>query len=289
MKHFKVRKLVLLALVLIGVGTVGTWLTRESATDSHDPVEVTVPVAGMDSLRINASNRRIDFAVSNNDEVRVVMEGNTGRTDLTAEVVGNGIVIEAKEEQHRQFMNFNFGFSFQFNRPRSSTLTVYLPEHEFEQITATTTNAHISAGNLPSTDVVLTTSNGRVDASNMPGDLMVRTTNGQVDLRDIAGNVRVNSTNGSVNLNRIDGNVSVETTNGRLEFTNPTLAQDVSLRTTNGRITVRLDEEPEDVRFTTDTTNGDVTLFGGNSWNHGNAYYEVNLRTTNGRITVETR
>ena len=262
MKHFKVRKLVLLALVLIGVGTVGTWLTRESATDSHNPVEVTVPVAGMDSLRINASNRRIDFAVSNNDEVRVVMAGNTRRTDLTADVVDNEIVIEAR--QRRQFMSLNF------DGIGTSTLTVYLPEHEFEQITASTTNGGIVADNLLARDVSLRTSNGQVEARNLQGNLEIRTTNGRVNVSHIAGDIQV------------------RTTNGRIEFVNPTLAQNVEMQTTNGRIEMELAEEPTDAAFRTSTTNGSVSIFGSDSWDSGSVY-EINLRTTNGGITVRTR
>jgi len=103
-------------------------------------------------------------------------------------------------------------------------------------------------------DVMIETSNGRVEVSGTRGRVVIDTSNGAVDLIDHQGEAVIDTSNGAVHAVHTTGSVEIETSNGRVlvESHEGTLWIDTS----NGAVTVT-DQAGE---TTIDTSNGSITL-----------------------------
>lgn len=147
----------------------------------------------------------------------------------------------------------------------------------------------------------LKTSNGRVNVSNIEGEVTARTSNGRVGYEDIRGPVTAKTSNGRVTIAGVEGPVVASTSNGRVDITHDGLLSDhpIECDTSNGSITVAL---AEGSAFAVDarTSNGRVhSAFpvAGSSDERkrhlvgkvGGGGPEVRLRTSNGSIHIEAR
>lgn len=147
----------------------------------------------------------------------------------------------------------------------------------------------------------LKTSNGRVNVSNIQGEVTSRTSNGRVDYADILGAASARTSNGRVTIAGVDGPVVAATSNGRVDITHdgPLADHPIECETSNGSITVAL---AEGSTFAVDarTSNGRVHstfLVDGAADERkrhlvgtvGGGGPEVRLRTSNGSIHLEAR
>jgi hypothetical protein len=129
-------------------------------------------------------------------------------------------------------------------------------------------------------------------------DLNIRTTNGRIEANNVGGEIQLGSTNGRINARDMAGSMNAHTTNGSIEasFNRLDEKSDMGFHTTNGSIKVYL---PEDVKceINARTTNGSInsdfplTIQGKyqsksvhGSINGGGPLFE--LRTTNGSIKI---
>jgi DUF4097 and DUF4098 domain-containing protein YvlB len=117
----------------------------------------------------------------------------------------------------------------------------------------------------------LRTSNGRVEARTIDGDVELRTSNGGVDVLKVKGSAILRSTNGGITGEDIGGKVLAETTNGGIELAK--VSGDVEALTSNGRITIS--DVGGDIRCR--TSNGRVEL--------SNVVASADAVTSNGSIT----
>ncbi len=88
----------------------------------------------------------------------------------------------------------------------------------------------------------LKSTNGKVEAEGVSGDVEITTTNGGILARRLGGNLMAETTNGKIDALDVAGAIEAETTNGsiRAEMTGDMLAEDVELSTTNGSVELRL-------------------------------------------------
>ncbi|MCL1950769.1 MAG: DUF4097 domain-containing protein [Turicibacter sp.] len=279
MKRFKIRDLIFLAVILIGIGSVGSWLTRDLHSEQGAPLEKTISDGEFTSVDITANNGRIEFFPSQDGTARIIMNGGTGRRELSADIVDEVLVVNALEGF--QFVNVDF-------RRLDMSLAVYLPVKEYDLLKATTQNGAIAINGFAAADMEFRTSNGRIAASDLAGDrLAFQSSNGRLDISGITGSVSLRTTNGRINLADITGDIEAVSSNGRIEWSNPTIAQNVDLRTTNGRIDVQLSQEPESASINGRTSNSSIEIFGQStdSWSSGTDY-DVTLTTSNSPIRV---
>ena len=147
----------------------------------------------------------------------------------------------------------------------------------------------------------LHTSNGRVNVSNIEGEVTSRTSNGRVDYADIHGSATARTSNGRVTIAGVDGPVVARTSNGRVDVSHesPLTGHPIQCETSNGSITIAL---AEGSAFALDarTSNGRVhSAFpvdgrADERKRHivgkvGGGGPEVRLRTSNGNIHIESR
>jgi len=91
------------------------------------------------------------------------------------------------------------------------------------------------------TKVVLTTTNGEIEVTNLTASAQLETVNGRINARGLGGDVKASTTNGGIDiaLASLTGDVNVETTNGGVTVRLPADAKALLLgRTTNGGLSV---------------------------------------------------
>lgn len=109
-------------------------------------------------------------------------------------------------------------------------------------------------------------------------DVVLKTSNGRINIEAIDGTVGLRSSNGRIEAEHINGAAEARTSNGSIEFTNVT--GPIETRTSNGSITI---ESPQPLgagsSIRCQTSNGSVRL----EINYTSAF-DIDARTSNGRI-----
>jgi Putative adhesin len=137
----------------------------------------------------------------------------------------------------------------------------------------------------PTTELVLTSSNGAVAVRGLSGAVDLRTDNGGIRLRDLSGDIRATTTNGSIATSGTTGQqVSVRTTNGNVDLRFATPPQQVEADSTNGGILVRVPDDGADYFLDAQTTNGTVS---DQLPSDRTSERTITATTTNGNVTVE--
>jgi len=80
----------------------------------------------------------------------------------------------------------------------------------------------------------LGTSNGRVEARGVEGNVEMRSSNGRIVGEDISGNAFADTSNGAVRLERVSGSVEAMTSNGRVAVRDA--GGEITCHTSNGSI-----------------------------------------------------
>lgn len=281
------KKLTLLALILIIVGAIGAAVVGDGNSGSTVTLEEVVNATGVDHVRIRTRNQRVQIHRTTDSEARIVSSRVPSNATLIAEVVNNVLTIEMRIPRQMQF-GINFGSIRYLTDPPG--LDVYLPETMYEQVIINSTNGRIEVSDFEIADLQIETTHAAIELKNIIGNIDVSTSNGRINVSRITGEAsRLRTTNGAIEISDVIGDIEAQTTNGRITFNNETIEQHVDLQSTNGGIEVNLRSEPEHAAFNLRTTNGRTEIFGNNntSQQFGDGRYDVTLRTSNGRITVE--
>lgn len=255
-----------IATILMAVGIIGSLLTFKSSKETISQAE-TFSGEGVEVIDVDSSNMKVITVPTSERDIAVALNG--------TESVRDDHRFEANvdhQKLHIEAMNDNWHL-FEFSPfPDSLTLTIQVPEKQYEQLRLTSDNGYISAEEIQAKDVVLESDNGKVEGK----DLVTSTFHASVD-------------NGILVLNNIEGEIAANVNNGKINLSTDDLEKTMDLKTNNGTITVHSDKEPENVTFLTNVDNGSVDIFGGKydkSDVVGNGDHVVKLTTNNGRIKV---
>lgn len=143
----------------------------------------------------------------------------------------------------------------------------------------------------------VTTSNGKVQISNIKGNISVHSSNGEIKIVDVDGYVKARSSNGNLEIKGTTGiydletsngeiyveifdfkdNIKIESSNGRIRvYINPLLNANIEMSTSNGQISINglsldltISEETYksgklgegDNRISISTSNSDINLY----------------------------
>lgn len=140
------------------------------------------------------------------------------------------------------------------------------------------------------------TSNGRVIAHDLAGQVNIETSNGRVAVNDVAGDVHAQTSNGAVLANRIQGKVRAQSSNGRIRIENVTgdctvetsnagleLVQvqgSIDAETSNGSVRIEA-APPVEGRIRVVSSNGSIE-----AWTPAGLKGHLDLRTVNGRLAT---
>ncbi|ASK61864.1 hypothetical protein CFK37_06665 [Virgibacillus phasianinus] len=262
----KVKKISIIASILILVGVVGCILTfnllekptaiaEEKIIDNHD----------ISTVDIHANNEMVKIIPTKDSLVKVELTGKAtkgSKDDLSVEAEGNRLSI--KTNNQRKFFNFDFFTT-------SLTLTIHLPQKIYESLQVDIDNGSVGANGLAINSVKAKTNNGQIEMSNMK-----------------SAAVEVESDNGKLILDNVDGRITGETNNGTILLKTKDLDRNIELESDNGGIKVGSDKEPTNVTFRVDTDNGNINILDKYNDNAviGKGDNLIKLSTDNGSITV---
>ncbi len=142
-------------------------------------------------------------------------ESNLKRLEVTFNQSGNDLTIET---HYPSLWHFGGGVEYSLHVPRKFNLTLH------------TTNGRIHASDVQG-QIYLQTTNGIITAENLSGSLQAKTTNGKISAsftRFTGGDIRLTTTNGIIQLSLpddTDADVSARTTNGTVRSDFPLTTQ----------------------------------------------------------------
>lgn len=221
----------IVCLLLLASCTPETNPFTTEATVSH-----TFEVSSNPTVSVQSFNGRIEVHVGADDTVQAdVIKLGVGITSakatedldntlVTFEQEGNDVTITAVRRESDKVSNS--GASVVLTVPANSTLN-------------------------------LTTSNGKVDVTNVTGNLQINTSNGHVTIVGASGQFHIESNNGDINLDARNSLVYAHTNNGHITFSGTLADGPHTFETSNGDISLTL---PADASFmvNANAANGEV-------------------------------
>ncbi|QGH33024.1 DUF4097 family beta strand repeat protein [Gracilibacillus salitolerans] len=261
-----IKKIIMIACILVLVGGIGSVMSYRFYEPATLAVTKEVQSTEITSIEIDIQNEKVDIIPTTDPTPKVELTGTEdshSKTELVVEENNNTLSIHTENEMGKWF-SFNF-----FNSSR--TLTVYLPEQEYQRLAVEISNGSLQAQGLTINEVNVETKNGKIDLSDIVADsYQLKTSNGKIDLENVEGELAARANNGAISLvtENLDRNINFETDNGRIK--------------------IQSEKEPTNAVIDTKVDNGRINLFGDSDYNTiiGDGDNLVKLSTKNGSITV---
>ncbi len=239
----------------------------------------------------------IEVSAWDKSQVAVTIERRAGsqaeaeELKVTAEQVGNKVVIEAVKPENRVQVGWNHG--------RSVSFVVHVPKQA--DLTATSGDGSIEARGLAGT-VELKSGDGSIKAADLSGDVGIHTGDGSVEAANVSGGLSIATGDGSVSVSGAPRTLKAHTGDGSVHVdvaTTTTPTDDWEVTTGDGSINVAL---PSGFNAVLDAHTGDGSVnaddFGlkahGDDRNDlqgtlGSGGKTLRIRSGDGSIRVEKR
>lgn len=271
--------------------TWGDWDLSDFNTVSYETKTYTVKEA-FSNLEVTTDWQDIFFLPAEDGVCRVECAENE---DLTYSVKVEGDTLRVLQNDSSQWYD-KIGFFF----PENTQVTVYLPEQEYQQLSATTSSGNISvASGYTFASAEIKTASGEVavrdkisdslDAEASSGDIVIESFEGaSLTAVCTSGNVAVSGveTQGKVSLQAVSGNVGLsachaaevlaQCSSGDISLKDTQATGNMQVQTTSGNVVlsacdakdIRIQTTSGDVsgsllskkRFSVQTSSGDVTV-----------------------------
>jgi DUF4097 and DUF4098 domain-containing protein YvlB len=250
---------------------------------------------GVEQLALTIINGSITIETWDRDRIEIDIEERIkARDEDDAEELADGITLDGEIRGDTLVVDIDWGEFYSKRRRYACNLDIRLPASL--QLKLKTTNGSIGIDPM-NNRVRATTTNGSV-TSRGATEAELYTTNGRIEATNIDGEILARTTNGSLHLESLNGPVTGDTTNGSISaIINSVLTGDVELSTTNGNISLRVHSDSS-FFIHAGTSNGriDDSLHGGSfDYNRRRTSMEgsyngdrnsVSLGTTNGNIDI---
>lgn len=276
-----------IGLLLLIIGAIGSAISFSSYAREGEEYVLRKEISNHDihTIHITADNARITILPSTNDQIIAEFKARDDRHVLEVEENGPTLDIQAVDDR-RKWFSFNF---FLYRQ----SLTVYVPERDFEKIVAETNNGKVHIEKVNVAHLEVDTDNGSVSLEHLNSGVINATSdNGQIVLENVqTDNMNARSSNGRLTFNDVYGDITAKTNNGRIIFAAHQIDHSLDFNTDNGRITIQVDEEPKNVTYDLQTGNGSIKVFDSSQYDivNGNGEHLIQLRSQNGSITIEER
>lgn len=278
------KKIALVAVVLLGIGVIGTILTFNS-NEGLDIVEEIKAIENenIKDIKIDTDNSKVEVIPT--DESKIILEWSgtkENKDNLKVDIVGDKLLIQLKD---KQFKLFSFDFF-----DKQSTIKLYVPDRVYQSLEIKTDNGRIKVADVNVKKIKVATDNGRIDVNKIEvTNFKGYTNNGRIDLKQVeASETNVETDNGKILLNDVTGKIIGKTDNGAISLLRDDLNSPIELESDNGSITIETKNKPKNALFDAKTDNGRIDVLGGDGRNNifGNGDNLIKLTTDNGRITV---
>lgn len=320
----KIKKVSIVALLLLLVGIVGSLLTFKPIIQQNSISKEKVINEKFSHIEIVTGNTGVEILPTTDSTAKIDISGKVGKGsnyNLSTNVENSTLSIGVKYEQ-RSLINFF---------PSSLSLKVYLPEMVYESIQIKGDDGGINTSDLQAKDINIKTANGKIKLSNVKGTTVttqaidgasnlknvtasivnVKSGNGKIELSNVKGttvttqaidgasnfknvtasNMNVKSYNGRINLENIEGHVSAKANDGSILLVSNHLDNPIEFETDNGSIDIQTKKKPTNATINVSVENGKVDIFDSSNRNvvFGNGEHLIKLTATDGSITVEKK
>jgi DUF4097 and DUF4098 domain-containing protein YvlB len=262
-----IKKISIVALILLIVGAVGSLLTFRINYKTVSVLEEKVITKSVTAININTDNTGIEIVPTKGTETKIKVSGRESpdvSPVFSANVEGKTLSIKLKEEQVK-FFNFDF-------LGTQLLLKVYIPEKQYELIQIDNDNGHVKMAQLNIKDMKANTNNGKMEFNHITAD-----------------NVDIQSNNGAIYFQgNVTGKIAGRTNNGKISLATPDIDYPIQLESDNGGITIHTDKEPKNVTYDVHVDNGSINIFDkySNGTKIGNGENLIKLTTNNGEINI---
>ena len=164
-----------------------------------------------------------------------------------------------------QTLEFRFFNTFNWTTREHRTLTLFIPQHAYNNVNIRTTSGRINLNNLEvSNNLTLNVTSGNITLNNI----------------EVGNNANINTTSGNISMTNLQANrLESRVTSGRITANYLTLAN-AELRTTSGNVTANNISVSGNINLR--TTSGNVTT------NNVVAGGNVDINLTSGRTNINT-
>ncbi len=260
----KIKKLSVVALVLLVVGIVGGLFTYSSVFQQAEVKKEEMIKDKFSAIEISSDNAEIDIMPTKESvaKIELVTRGIKERKiNFKTGVKGKTLSIVLEGEK-----GFRFGFY-----PQTYHLNVFLPKKQYESMEVENGNGEVQVEQMKIDDVRVTLINGEAELNGLTAE-----------------RVEVESNNGKIQLNDVVGEIRGSTVNGEIDVATKALDHPLQLESTNGEIRVQTEKEPTNTRFDVSVVNGEINILDKytGSTTIGKGENVVKLTTVNGEVSV---
>jgi DUF4097 and DUF4098 domain-containing protein YvlB len=277
------------------------FVENETPAEVSDEL-ITITDNSYTNVDIDVQHGALFVRPSHDTTTTVELIGSNEKLELTAQVVGDTLVVRLKSLRHWLFM-FNFNM-------KAVTLNVFIPKKLYQSFAMKTDNGRIDATKILGNNVTANTDNGRIQLKEIAATSLTaetdngrivlekaqvdhvrtKTDNGRIEMSHVdADSIGAESDNGRIVLEHVKGSVVGITDNGRIILQTESLDRNIDLKTDNGSILVESTMEPTNVSIHAKTGHGRVDIFGERNSRTviGAGENTIRLKSDNGRITVK--
>ncbi|MGG3448370.1 DUF4097 family beta strand repeat-containing protein [Domibacillus aminovorans] len=302
---FNMKKISLIALILLLMGAAGSFITFKKMNHSVSVLEEKgITDQNITHLSVTTDNAAIEIIPTNKQETTVEVSGTAKKSSaytFLADVEGTTLSVQLKERQTKLY-NFDFIST-------SLSLKVYVPEKVYDSLRISSDNGRVKAANLRVKEVKVKVSNGRVELRDITGSTITTetdngriqaenldvkqvkatTSNGRIDLKNVYSSaVSVKADNGKIILDDVNGKVLGKVKNGMISLMTNHLDRPIEFESDNGNIKIQTEKEPTNTTFDVSVDNGKIDLLDGYKPNEiiGDGDHFIKLTTANGKISI---
>lgn len=318
-RNAMIRKITLVAILLLGIGLVGMAMTAKKADFSLFSVE-TVAYDKQESVNseeitkvfLETSSIGVSVAPIDGDDITVTLDGKVSKKlkdnlKLIVEEKGEHLIIRTEMENKIQS---SFGINI-----LNVKLDVRLPQKYYEQLEIKTSSGKINVENVESDGAIVQSSSGAIDISNLKvqnqlkvvassgrinvvdsgaNTLNATTSSGSITLQELTTNdTEISASSGRVKLGNVSGNINTATSSGSITVENKQVTGDIVVKSSSGRVKVTFEETPESlaINFRGSSGSGKVNLEGVNYERNeknevigviGTGEYRLDVKTSSG-------
>jgi DUF4097 and DUF4098 domain-containing protein YvlB len=196
-------------------------------------------VSGKAEVVLKTFDGSIEVTAWDKSQVAVTIERRAGsqaeanELKVTAEQVGNKVVVEAVKPDHD-------GVHMGWNHGRSVSFVVHVPKQA--DLTASSGDGSIQASGLAGT-VELKSGDGSIKAADLTGDVGIHTGDGSVEAQNVSGGLSIATGDGSVSVSGAPRTLKAHTGDGSVHVevaTTTTPSEDWEITTGDGSVNVAL-------------------------------------------------
>ncbi|RKQ32675.1 DUF4097 family beta strand repeat-containing protein [Oceanobacillus halophilus] len=258
------KKLFIIIIALIVVIVVSMLIDFPFGSNGTNEMEIK---QDFDKLAVETENAKVIVVPVNADTARLELSGNkNNKYKLDARVKGGSLEVDV-DDRWFEWISVDL-----FSISKQPTLSVYLPQKQYN-------------------NVEISTNNGMIDASELEAeDIYVETDNGKIVLNEIRSTfIEAKADNGEIVLENVEGELISKTDNGKMTLITDSLDRPIEMKTDNGAINILTKRKPSNATFDIKVDNGFVNIFGESIYDTiiGNGDNRIKLTTDNGKITVE--